>query len=671
MKKLLSVILILTLITAMAGRSFADEEDLVPEEEEGVFELAQAQAEEAAESGAEYEGFIVKIDPEEQVDVGEIEGMDLVDADEGLYTAQSIETIEEVIPQEMIEYIEPDYIMELFDQVDPNDYYFEYDQWNIDELNVKPLWRAGMEGQDFDAEIDLDYDGNNLNDEIIIAVLDSGLNMDHEDLDSSRIVDPHNTINGSSDVTDEVGHGTFVTGLIMATKDNVVGIAGLGQSIRVMPLKVFEGSTTQTSYVVSAINYAAAQKRLFEETGGSDGTNISVINISFGGSNPSESLKNAVDSAIDAGIIIICAAGNSGSTVPIYPAMYAIGIGAINASGGVSSFSQRLSSDNGEGYENKVWVSAPGEGLTSTYRGSSSYEKKGGTSYSCPEVAALAAICKGLDNSLDHYWFKQVLKDTSVYRSSGLGTIDGQDVGYGWGTVDFLAAAEAVMGCNIIQDGTNGLSDYAAPNGNWYYYTNGVLDLSYTGVRDNKHGWWRIVDGKVDFSCESVEHNENGWWYIKGGKVQFGYTGIRPNKNGWWRIVNGKVDFSCNSVEENENGWWYIRGGKVDFGYTGIAMNRNGWWRIVNGKVDFNCNTVEENENGWWYCKNGKVQFDYTGVKNNKNGWWRIENGKVNFRFTGIASNEYGSWYLKYGKVDFTFDGYYEGHLILDGKVVR
>ena len=170
---------------------------------------------------------------------------------------------------------------------------------------------------------------------------------------------------------------------------------------------------------------------------------------------------------------------------------------------------------------------------------------------------------------------------------------------------------------------------------NWYYYKDGKIDYSYTGLAQNAKGWWWIQNGKVDFRKEDVVQNKYGWWYVKGGKVQFNYTGIRPNKYGWWRIVKGKVDFNCNSVEQNENGWFYIRKGKVDFGYTGIAQNRYGWWRIVKGKVDFSCNTVEQNENGWFKCKNGKVDFSFNGIGENKNGLWVCEKGKVNFGYNG------------------------------------
>lgn len=186
--------------------------------------------------------------------------------------------------------------------------------------------------------------------------------------------------------------------------------------------------------------------------------------------------------------------------------------------------------------------------------------------------------------------------------------------------------------CNRVNANFNGLHGH---DSEWYYYKDGVVDKSKTGLVQNKYGWWWVQNGKVDFAKEDVVQNQYGWWYVRGGKVRFDYTGIRPNKNGWWRIVNGKVDFGCNSVEQNENGWFYIRKGKVDFGYTGIAQNRYGWWRIVKGKVDFTCDTVEQNENGWFKCENGKVDFSFNGVGQNRNGLWVCKKGKVDFSYNG------------------------------------
>ena len=200
-----------------------------------------------------------------------------------------------------------------------------------------------------------------------------------------------------------------------------------------------------------------------------------------------------------------------------------------------------------------------------------------------------------------------------------------------------------------------------ASDGNWYYYVNGVVDYSHTGIEKNANGWWRIENGKVNFNYEGVAKNQNGWWYLKGGKVDFSYNGFASNENGWWYIENGQVSFAKNDVikgsVKGNTGWWHVVGSKVTFDTT-VAKNSNGWWYIKDGKVDFTHTGVEKNANGWWYIKDGQVDFSHNGVEKNQNGWWRIENGQVNFGFNGIADNQNGTWYLTGGKVDFSYNGF-------------
>lgn len=248
-------------------------------------------------------------------------------------------------------------------------------------------------------------------------------------------------------------------------------------------------------------------------------------------------------------------------------------------------------------------------------------------------------------------------------------------------------------------DALNGVCQ--GEDGNWYYYVNGEVDTTFTGLAQNQNGWWYVRNGMVDFSYYGVEQNGNGWWRIEAGKVNFDFNGFAENRNGWWYLESGKVQLDrtdviqgtvdgengwwyvkngkvtfTDSVEQNYNGWWRIEAGKVNFDFNGFAENRNGWWYLENGKVQLDrteviqgtvdgetnwwyvkdgkvtvTDTVAQNRNGWWYIKDGKVDFSHYGVEQNRNGWWRIEEGKVNFNFNGFAENRNGWWYLEGGKV--------------------
>ncbi len=462
-----------------------DSEEYVTKEgasEEDIFADAEILSIDAEKNGKEYDGYIFQAAEgcENQVDkivediideasdwnlsgdgadenlgvTGAESGacIDIVENSEGLYTAESIEDIEKNIPEEYIEYIEPDYYAYLDYSVSaPNDSYYNYNnyQYNLSVMNVDDVWALGIEGQDLDDSVDMDYDGNSSNDKQVIAILDSGLYMEHSDIDYTRVVSPVNLYPDSTDDSDEIGHGTFIAGMLIAKKNNQQGIAGIGQDFNIQPVKVFSSTgKTKTSVLTSGLNYVMQEKLDFIRTKGESGLNISVVNMSFGTDSYVATLKNAITSAAAAGILLVASAGNEGNTTAQYPAQFCIGVGSTTKSSEVSSFSEIISSDNGTGYENKVWVTAPGSSITSTgYTSSTGYSTGSGTSFSAPEVAALGAICKSIDNDITQSEFKALLKETAVSMTSTYGTTeDGQDMGFGWGIVDFEAAVKSLLG---------------------------------------------------------------------------------------------------------------------------------------------------------------------------------------------------------------------------------
>ncbi len=214
-----------------------------------------------------------------------------------------------------------------------------------------------------------------------------------------------------------------------------------------------------------------------------------------------------------------------------------------------------------------------------------------------------------------------------------------------------------------------GLANEAAEDGNWYYYTDGVIDTKHTGVDKNDYGWWRVEDGKVNFDAQGIYQNENGWWKTTNGKVTFDETGVFKNDYGWWRVEDSKVNFKAQGIYKNDYGWWKTTDGKVTFDETGVFKNDYGWWRVEKSKVNFKANGIYKNQYGWWKTTKGKVTFKETGVFKNEYGWWRVEDSKVNFKANGLYKNEYGTWYVKNGKVDFSYNGTYQGKTIKDGKV--
>lgn len=420
---LLAVCMLASMVPAAAAQEFADAETVLREQ---VRQLEQ----EAEETGAEYDGYLVKLKDSPAV----FSAMDADDVPADGSDVVSADTVDGAIAQygaQSIEYMEPNYAVYALDTNDP--YYAKY-QWNLETLKVPAVWDMGLEGSSM-ADTD----------PIIVAVIDSGINYDHEDLDASHILidDGYNwATNDREDVKDALGHGTFCSAQIMATRNNGMGIAGITPEVWILPLRVF-GTTGKgyTSDIVAAIQYATNYTY--------KGRHVDVISMSLGGESASSAQKQACDAAVDAGILVVAAAGNDGDTTLNYPAAFdsVIGVGSVGTASShteVSDFSQR-------GLSN-VFVTAPGYQIVSAYYdASNSYYRGNGTSFACPEVAALGALCKSIDRSFDQNEFKNLLIDTSTDLGAA-----GRDADYGYGLVDFEKALTELLSASggLADEGT-------------------------------------------------------------------------------------------------------------------------------------------------------------------------------------------------------------------------
>jgi len=285
---------------------------------------------------------------------------------------------------------------------------------------------------------------------VIVAVIDSGVDTTHPDLQQA-LIPGHNFEgnNNNENVTDEFHHGTHVAGIIAATSNNGVGIAGTvgpnfvgntdnqsvnNQYIKIMPVKVMDsrGDVT-TKDEVEGIIWAA-----------DNGANI--INMSFSGLSGEPEEEAAINYAHEKNCILVASAGNSGSNVE-YPARYenVIAVGANDQLGDVCDFSCR-----GEGLD----LVAPGIDIYSTIP-NENYELKHGTSMSAPHVSAVAAMVRSVrpDFSPDQV---EVCIINTAYKPSSYNIND-----YGAGILDAYEAMDRALHPNI----TNVVSQWYFPEG--------------------------------------------------------------------------------------------------------------------------------------------------------------------------------------------------------------
>ena len=300
-----------------------------------------------------------------------------------------------------VEYAERNYEIALdhtgggFKHLHPEDPRFG-DQWALANNGQN----GGTEGADISAM--RAWAETTGSDEVVVAVLDSGVDYNHEDLTSniwSRpgkfepyededlgvIDDEHgyNAVDNNGDPFDENGHGTHCAGIIGAEGGNSIGVTGVNWKIQIMPLKFMNaGGFGMTKDAIEAINYAIARKQ--------DGVNVRVINASWGSTQRSRALEDVIRKANEAGILFVAASGNSSTNndrQPHFPSSYTlpnvISVAALDRNDELAQFSNYGAKS--------VLIAAPGKDILSTWLGND-YEEHSGTSMATPVVAGVAAL---------------------------------------------------------------------------------------------------------------------------------------------------------------------------------------------------------------------------------------------------------------------------------------
>ena len=260
------------------------------------------------------------------------------------------------------------------------------------------------------------WDLNTGSSAVTIAIVDTGVDLDHVDL-AGKIVPGFDFVNNDNDPQDDNGHGTHVAGIAAAETNNGIGVAGVSWGAQIMPVKVLDASGIGTNENVAAGIVWAAKH-------GAD-----VINLSLGGSNPSSVLEDAIDYAYGKGVTLVAAAGNSGSNFVLYPARYlhVIAVAATDSTNNHALFSN---------YGPEIDVAAPGVEIYSTTLGDT-YGFKSGTSMAAPFVSGLAAILRGIPGNDSPGQITQEIETSAL----DLGT-PGRDDYYGYGLIQMDAALQ-------------------------------------------------------------------------------------------------------------------------------------------------------------------------------------------------------------------------------------
>ncbi|MEM9366124.1 MAG: S8 family peptidase [Planctomycetota bacterium] len=261
--------------------------------------------------------------------------------------------------------------------------------WNVNAVAAPESWAAGYAGQG-----------------VTVAVVDTGVDLNHPDLVQSLYVNPgeiagdgidndgngyvddvngFDFVDGDASPDDGNGHGTHVAGTIAAA-NNGFGATGIAPEASIVPVRVLGDSGAGSSQSVAAgIRYAAD-------------LGVDIINLSLGGGY-SRAIDLAIDYARSLGVFIVAAAGNEAASTPGFPARFSatdsnvISVGAHDQRNRVAGFS------NDVGSSNSIQVDAPGVGVYSTYTGGR-YGSLSGTSMAAPHVAGVAALALSANPNL-------------------------------------------------------------------------------------------------------------------------------------------------------------------------------------------------------------------------------------------------------------------------------
>ena len=351
---------------------------------------------------------------------------------------QELEKIEELKGNPLVEYAEPNHIVQMADpiavefhynflapDVIPDDPHYA-GQWNLPRIEAPAAW-----------------DITTGSSEVVIAFVDSGVDLDHPELrdkiwtnpgeilgngiddDGNGYVDDvhgWDFVNWHGEPQDDHWHGTFVSSIAAAMTNNGDGMAGVSWGAKIMPVKAMdEEFDSRTWNLTGAIQYAA-----------DNGAKIINLSWTLTGSDYPQALQTAVNYAHSKGALVVAAAGDSSDSSYKYPAAldHVVSVAATDRDDKHPDFST---------HNDKVDVAAPGVDILGVWSGVG-YGRIGSTRAAAPHVSGLAALIWSVNPTLTNAEVESIIESTAV----DLGE-PGRDNYFGHGRIDARAAVRATI----------------------------------------------------------------------------------------------------------------------------------------------------------------------------------------------------------------------------------
>lgn len=381
--------------------------------------------------------------------------------------------------------------------------------WGVDDVEAERVWGGAEDAKDV-------VSGNVAGNGIKVAILDTGIDYTHPDLDDVYS-GGYDYVDDDSDPKDGNGHGTHCAGIV-AAEDNGEGVIGVAPMTSLYAVRVLDDQGSgYTSDIIAGIDWAI-------------NNGMNVISMSLGGGSYDDAFNDAINRAYNADIVVCAASGNDGEGTVSYPAAYtnAIAVGAIDSNHELASFSN---------YGTEQEVVAPGVDIYSTmptyrvtltswwYGYSNNYDQMSGTSMACPMVAGVVSLIRDANPDLTAPEVRDILQTTAVDLGSS-----GWDQYFGYGEVD----AEAAV------DDAGGTSDTTPPAK--------VTGLTATTVSHSQIDLSWDANTEQDLSHYNVYRD--GSKIAETANTQYSDTGLSPETTYTYEV--SAVDTSGNEGEKSD-----------------------------------------------------------------------------------------------------------------------
>jgi serine protease len=518
---------------------------------------------------------------------------------------QMLQTIEMLAVHPDILYAEPNWrryanLAEINDPLYPA-------QWHYDTINAEKAWEA------------MDSRGSA---NVTVAVIDTGVLLDHPDLSSNLVAgydyvgdgssreaeddDPNDpgdkTINGQRSSF----HGTHVAGTIAASAANEQGGVGVAANVKIMPVRVLGKNGGFSSDIIAGVCFAAqmtnANNSVCENSNQAEKA-ADIINLSLGGEFFSNIEQAVYDAVTAKGIIVIAAAGNESTDQPFYPAAYdkVISVSAIN---------RNLEQARYSNFGPTIDVAAPGgdssvdRGILSTLGDDRSepttftYGSLQGTSMAAPHVAGVAALMKSIKPSLNHNEFLGYLNAGNLTQDLGA---QGRDDIFGMGLID---AHKAVL--KVLQDST---PQILSSNNNLFFNVS-QSRIEFTLTSSNNADL-----GDISVEIQGASNNAGGFWLQLNKNSGLGDYQANVERSGLPEgSYQAQLLVSSTSPEVDD----LIISVQLQVGNPELSANAGVQYVLVidpDAEPDQNGTILSQASSSALFASNGKYSYQITGLK--------------------------------------------------------